>query len=75
MANPAVLDPCPKCGATVEIYPQSGGTKTSGLTCYIVECSKCDFKLGDLGANSGRTRDAIREWNRVRSQYVGERKP
>lgn len=63
MADP-ILDLCPKCGSSVEIYPQSGGTKLSGLTCYQIECSKCDLKIGDFGQNTGRKRDAIREWNR-----------
>ena len=37
----ATLDPCPKCGAVTNIFPQAGGGRSGELTIYRVECSKC----------------------------------
>ncbi len=44
-----------------------GGRGTSTTTAYVIECRSCGEKLEDLPSNgSGRSRDAVAEWNRYR---------
>ena len=64
----ATLQPCPKCGRTVEISPSYGGTKGSGLTAYVALC-KCGLEVDHLGA--GSMRSGIAAWNKYAKEEKG----
>jgi endogenous inhibitor of DNA gyrase (YacG/DUF329 family) len=68
-----MLEPCPGCGAAVEMAVASGGTRYE-KTMYSVECPLCGPMLEDcIPSNcSGRRADAVKEWNQWAKTWKNE---